>query len=84
MRRYIEHIKNTRDPHQRRQHAMQAAGVLTAAVAAIWISTLGLRLGASDNTVAQSPDQTMTAASAAAQGANGPHLEVATTSVYSN
>ena len=46
MRRYFEHIK-TKEPHQRRTHAMQIAGVITALVALGWLATLGVRLAGS-------------------------------------
>jgi len=44
MRRYIEHIQNTRTPHERRQHATQIAGVVTAVLLIGWLATLGVRL----------------------------------------
>jgi hypothetical protein len=44
MRRYIEHIK-AKEPHHRRQHAVQVAGVLTAVAFVVWITTLPLRFG---------------------------------------
>ena len=43
MRRYIEHIQ-TKDPHERRAHALRIAGALTAVVFVGWVGTLGLRL----------------------------------------
>ncbi len=48
MRRYIEHIKNTRTTHQRRQHALQVAGGITAAsfAAAAITSTVAPNLDA--------------------------------------
>ena len=84
MRRYIEHIKNTRAPHERRQYAAQVAGMLTAAVFAVWVGTLGVRL-ASQGAVAEEQDALpLTAAAAASQALPGtPQLEVSTTSVYS-
>jgi len=83
MRKYIEHIKNTREPHQRRQHAVQVAGVLTGGLLVVWLGTLGYRLS-SQEAVAQSPDTSLTAAAVAAYPGNAPHLEVSTTSIYSN
>lgn len=83
MRRYIEHIKNTREPHQRRQHAMQVAGVLTGTLFVVWLSTLGIRLATKDQ-VAQSPDQSLTASAAAAGDQLGAQLQVSTTSVFNN
>lgn len=92
MRKYIEHIKNTRTPHERRTHALQAASVITAAIFVVWIGTLGLRLGTGGAAVAQDDgtqtlnnNQTSLSASAAAATTNNQaHLEVSTTSVYSN
>lgn len=96
MRRYIEHIKQTRAPHERRTHAMQVAGVLTAAVFAVWLGTLSLRLGSGDavaqddgssTLIGSAPDaaQTSLSASAAQSSQDGKaRLEVSTTSVYSN
>ena len=82
MKRYIEHLKNTRTTHQRRQHAVQVAGALTAALFAVWLGTLGLRLS-SPSDVAQTADSTQTASVAAAvQNNSGPQLQVSTTSVF--
>jgi hypothetical protein len=44
MRRYIEHIRNNRTPHERRQHALQIAGVVTALLFIGWLTTLGVRI----------------------------------------
>jgi len=86
MRNYIEHIKNNNSPHERRLYAMRIAGALTAALFAVWLGTLGVRL-ASQN-VAQSPDQSsdtsLTAAAAASQTTNEPRLDVSNESVYGN
>ncbi len=89
MKNYIEHIKNTRTPHERRTHALQIAGVLTAAVFVVWLGTLSLRLGLNNDTVAAEesnqttlPGQSSLSASAAAATQNNQaHLEVSTTSV---
>jgi len=82
MKRYIEHLKNTRTTHQRRQHAVQVAGALTAALFAVWLGTLGIRLS-SPSDVAQTADSTQTASVAAAvQNNSGPQLQVSTTSVF--
>jgi len=82
MKRYIEHLKNTRTTHQRRQHAVQVAGALTAALFAVWLGTLGVRLS-SPSDVAQTADNTQTASVAAAvQNNSGPQLQVSTTSVF--
>jgi hypothetical protein len=45
MRRYIEHIQNNRTPHERRQHAMQIAGVVTMLLFVGWLASLGMRIG---------------------------------------
>lgn len=81
MRNYLHHIRNTRDPHQRRQHAMQVAGVLTGALLVVWLGTLGVRLS-SQTEVAQSDEQSLTASAAAAVQNATAHLQVSTTSVY--
>jgi hypothetical protein len=83
MKNYIEHIKNTRTTHQRRQHALQVAGGVTAALFLVWIGTLGMRL-ASQDAVAQSPDTSLTAAAAASTQNKGAQLQVSTTSVFNN
>ena len=54
MRRNIEPLKS-KEPHQRRQHALRMAGVATAMVFLIWISTLGVRI-ASQSPVAEAPN----------------------------
>ncbi|MSR70533.1 hypothetical protein EXS62_00630 [Candidatus Kaiserbacteria bacterium] len=81
MRRYIQHIKDTKVPHERRQHAMKISGILTAALFAVWVGTLGVRLASQPE--ATLTDNSLSAAAANAQVQNGPHLEVSTTSVYS-
>jgi hypothetical protein len=43
MKKYIEHLKNDRTPHERRRTAMQIASIVTAFVFVVWVSTLGLR-----------------------------------------
>jgi hypothetical protein len=80
MRRYIEHIKNTREPHQRRTHAMQVAGLLTGTLFAVWLGTLGYRLTAQTE-IASSPETSLTASAASAVPNSQPHLQVSTTSV---
>lgn len=85
MKRYFEHMQS-KDPHERRQHAMRVAGVLTAVVFVVWVTTLGMRLNGGTPVVAND-NQTQTslpAAAAAAREDNSPHLEVSTTSIYSN
>ena len=43
MKKYLEHM-HTKDPHERRTHALQIASALTAVVFVVWITTLGYRL----------------------------------------
>ncbi len=83
MKRYINHIKDTHTTHERRQHAMQVSGVITGTLFAVWLGTLGYRL-TTNEVVAQSPDQSLTAAAAASTENKGPQLEVSTTSVFNN
>jgi hypothetical protein len=90
MRRYIEHIRDTRDPHQRRMHALRLSGSVTAVVFALWLGTLGVRLAGpdtvatEDGTVTPVQNDTLQAAAAASKNNKGAYLEVSTTSVYSN
>ena len=83
MKRYIEHIKNTRTTHQRRQHAVQVSGVLTAALFAVWLGTLGVRL-TSPSDVAQTTDDigAQTASVVSAVQSGEAQLQVSTTSVF--
>lgn len=60
MKRYIEHIQ-TKDPHERRQHALRIAGALTAVVFVGWLGTLGLRL-AGGNVASEEAASNQTAA----------------------
>lgn len=91
MKRYINHIKETREPHERRQHALQISGVAIAAVFVVWMGTLGVRFAApltvatSDGVEVVNPeaDTSLQAAAAASKNNKGAHLEVSTTSVYS-
>lgn len=70
MKRYIEHIKNTKTPHERRAHAMRMAGGVTALVAVVWLTTLGVRFGTSATDASQ-------AAAAANAGSTDNTLVVA-------
>ena len=78
MRRYIEHIRS-KEPHERRAHALRAAGVITALFVVAWVATLPARLNTGQISQAQS-DQA--AAAAAAAYAQTPQLEVASTTMY--
>ena len=70
----------TKDPHERRAHAMRVAGVVTAFVFVGWVTTLGVRLG-SGSEVAQESDFSSQAASAIqATYLQQAGLEVASTS----
>jgi hypothetical protein len=81
MRQYFNHVKS-KEPHERRQHAMRIAGAVTAAVFAVWITTLGLRLGGTQ--VAQDTgDQTSLTASVSQGTYTGPNaLYVASTTGF--
>ncbi len=83
MKRYINLIKDTHTTHQRRQRAVQVAGVLTATLLVVWLGTLGYRLSNQD-AIAQSPGTSLTASAAAAVQDMQAQLQVSTTSVYSN
>ncbi len=68
MRRYIEHIRNTRTPHERRQHALQIAGVFTAVLFVGWLATLSLRIGTGGEVVNTNPSTNTAATLQAVQG----------------
>ncbi len=59
MKKYLHHIKS-KPTHERREHAMRVAGVVTALVFFGWISTLGVRLAihSSAASVASAGDST--------------------------
>lgn len=84
MRRYIEHIKDTHTPHERRQQAMRAAGVLTAVLCAVWLGTLGMRLtaqfGPTADAAGSAGEQAAAVVSAAQNGE--AQLQVSTTTVF--
>ena len=71
MKKYFDHIK-TKEPHHRRQHAMQIAGVITAMVFAVWIPTLGGGWGASAKVAGDDPNKPSLSA-AAANAYGGPN-----------
>lgn len=80
---YLKHILS-KEPHHRRQHAVQVAGVLTALAFVVWVTTLPLRF-AGTGTVAGDPlngsdNQTMLAGAAGRDYANQMGVEVVGTS----
>lgn len=76
MKNYFQHVEG-KTPHERRRHAMQIAGAVTAVLFVGWLATLGVRLAS----LTASSDASQAAAAAnAAQ--NQSTLEVATTSAY--
>lgn len=82
MKRYIEHIK-TKEPHQRRKHAMQMSGAIVGVLFVAWLATFSTRLGAPGTLADADPSQTASAANATLLPAGAAQLEVSTTSVYS-
>jgi hypothetical protein len=83
MKKYFDHIQS-KEPHERRQHAMQIAGVVTAMVFAVWITTLGFRLSSgNDQVAADGSNQTSLTAAAVQNGYSGPNqLYVASTTGF--
>ncbi len=88
MNRYLDHM-HSKPTHERRQHAMRVAGVVTALVFVGWVTTLGLQLGTSSTGSGQVAGSTDTSAQTAAavtsgydatQGGN--QLIVATSTTY--
>ena len=65
MNRYLEHL-HRKPTHERRQHAMQVAGVLTALVFVGWVTTLGMRLGGTDTAQVAGTDASTGSAQTAA------------------
>lgn len=68
----------TKEPHERRRHALAVAATLTALVFVLWVVTLGVRMN--NHQVAA---QEQSAAAAAADAATQAQLQVSQTSVYS-
>ena len=81
MRKYIEHIKQ-KPAHERRIHAMQAAGAITAFVFVVWVTTLGFSLSAQGGgTIVENAASTQTAnTSGFSVPGSQPRLEVASSS----
>ena len=72
MKKYFDHIQ-TKEPHDRRQHAMQLAGVITALVFVVWITTLGFRLSSNTQLAGDDANQTSLSAAAAQSTYGGPN-----------
>lgn len=70
MKRYFNHIKDTKNTHERRQHALAVAGVLTGIVFMVWVTTLSVRFATSDAELANIQNNTDQTAAVAAQGAS--------------
>ncbi len=79
MRRYLEHM-HSREPHERRKHALHVATAVTGLLFVGWLATLGIRLGG-DGVVAQEESNNQAAAVVQATERSGPRLEVSSTSV---
>lgn len=92
MRRYIEHVKS-KEPHERRKHAMQLSGVLVGLFFVAWVATFASRLGMPVDGGSTNPPagsgQTAAAANATmlnqdqSSTSGAAQLEVSTSSVYS-
>lgn len=84
MKRYLEHM-HSKEPHERRRHALQIAGGVTAFAMVVWVTTLGTRFGEMGGAVAeggQQWDSALSAAAALSQQQGAAALQVSTTSVY--
>jgi hypothetical protein len=64
MRKYILHLQETKEPHERRRLAVQIATVITAVLFLFWISSVGMRLANSSAQIAQTMHDTQNAAAA--------------------
>ena len=84
IKRYFEHM-HTKSTHERRQHALRVASVVTAIVFLGWLGTLGVRLGSGTPAVSENDQAQQTQL---ANVINGTYttpdntLEVATTTSY--
>jgi hypothetical protein len=58
MKKYFGHLQDTKTPHERREVALRIAGVLTALVFVVWLSTFGVRLALDKNAPAQNIQNT--------------------------
>lgn len=86
MKNYFEHM-HSKSTHERRQHALRVASVVTGVVFLGWLATLGVRLGSSGTgSVASENDQAQqTQLANVISGTytpTGNTLEVATTTNY--
>ena len=84
IKKYFEHM-HTKSTHQRRQHAMQVASVVTGIVFVGWVVTLGVRLGTQAPSVASDTSSQQTQLANVIDGTYTPvgnTLEVATTTQY--
>ncbi|OGC79277.1 hypothetical protein A2852_01240 [Candidatus Adlerbacteria bacterium RIFCSPHIGHO2_01_FULL_54_23] len=73
----------SKDPHERRAHAMHMAGGMTAIIFVVWLATLGARLASEDgNQIAENGGENQVAniLSGIASGEN--QLFVATSTSY--
>jgi len=82
---YFEHM-HSKPTHERRQHAMKVAGIVTALVFVGWVTTFSLQMGsgsAGSATVAGTDAASQTAAAAQSSGfQTGNQLIVSTTTSY--
>ena len=82
IKKYFEHM-HTKSTHERRQHALRVATVVTAVVFVGWLATLGVRLGSGGGSVASENGQAQqTQLANVISGTNAPQgntLEVAST-----
>ena len=85
IKKYFEHM-HTKSTHERRQHALRVATVVTAVVFVGWLATLGVRLGGSGSSVASQDSQAQqTQLANVISGTSAPAgntLEVATTTSF--
>jgi hypothetical protein len=80
MKKFIEHIQK-KEPHARRTHALQVAGVVTVVVFMVWITTLSVRFGGDEITEGVEEFSSQLAAPAALQEEPGG-VEVSQTSIF--
>jgi len=82
MRRYIEHIKS-KEPHERRRHALGLAAATTGVFAVAWLMSFCARFSTNPQVAAQPGDTSQTAAAQTALPSDASQLQISTTSIYS-
>jgi len=79
MKAYFDHM-SSKPPHERRRHATQMAGMLTALLFVGWLGAWGISAGLGSSSTIANTANSQTAAAAQAGPQQGAQLIVATSS----